>query len=92
MAKGVNEQNSRTSAEIERELRDIERRLRVHPANDSSDILALLASIFVIVASTAGLPLGILGVVAIARQFAHRRKLLRKAEMLDRRLTAERHN
>ncbi len=72
------------NAAAKRELRDIERQLRAHPANGSSDVLALLACIFIIVASAAGLPLGILGVVAVARQSAARRKLLKRAAELER--------
>ncbi|HEY3289480.1 MAG TPA: hypothetical protein VGK87_05070 [Anaerolineae bacterium] len=90
MAKSIYETSNKSVAEIEAELRDIERQLRVQPTNESSGIAALLASVFVIVASVAGLPLGILGVVFIARQMRQRRRLLGKVARLDRKLVTMR--
>jgi hypothetical protein len=90
MTKNKSEPGRASAADIKGELHDIERRLRAHPANGSSEVLALLACIFVIVASTGGLPLGILGVVAVVRQSAKRRELLKKATELERKLAAER--
>ena len=79
MAKGARKRHSASDSDTKTELHDIERRLRAHPANGSNDVLALLTCIFVIVASVAGLPLGIIGVTAIARQSGRRRKLLQRA-------------
>ncbi len=74
---------SRKAIEEEIELRDIERRLRAYPSHRSSEVLALLVCVLGIVASVAGFPLSILGVIAVTRRNVTRRNLLNRAAELD---------
>ena len=64
------------------ELRDIERRLAAL-RGETGNTLGLYACILLIVTATAALPLGILGTIAMARQMARRRGLLRRAAAIE---------